>query len=38
MDKTLIELDDADHELIKDREYAGMVIRETATWQNMHLI
>ena len=37
-DKSILELPDACHEVIKDREFASLVISETITWQNMHLV
>ena len=37
-DKQLIEINDACHLIIQDREYASMTIRETISWQNMHLL
>lgn len=36
-DKSILELDDATHELIQDSEFASLVIKETVAWQNMHL-
>ena len=36
-DKSILELDDANHELIKDTEFSSLVIKEAVAWQNMHL-
>ena len=37
-DKTLLEIADASHSLVRDKQYASIVVNETVSWQNLHLI
>ena len=36
-DKSIMDFSDANHEIVKDREYVSQVLNEAIAWQNMHL-